>query len=152
MAKLKVKKGDTVVMIKGKDAGKQGKVLEAFPAENKVVVDGVAIATKARKPRSAQDKGGLTKVNQKVEVSNVMVVCPGCKKPSRIGFKEENGVKSRFCKKCGKVIETKVVKGPMKMDGTIKAVKEEKKAAVKPAVKEEKKAAAKPAAKKAGAK
>ena len=78
MAKLNIKKGDTVVVIAGKDNGKVAEVLDCFPAENKVTVKGVNIVVKHNKPRSAQDKGGIVKFEGKIPASNVMVVCPEC--------------------------------------------------------------------------
>ncbi len=108
MPKLKIKTGDTVVVVSGKDKGKQGKILAAFPNENKVIVDGVNVAVKHQKPKNAQDKGGLVNVNLKIDVSNVKLICPVCKKASRIGYKIVNGEKVRYCKKCGKVLDSKV--------------------------------------------
>lgn len=140
MAKLKVKTGDNVVVTTGKDAGKQGKILSAYPKEGKVIVEGVNVATKSRKPRSAQDKGGLTKVNLKIDSSNVMFVCPSCKKATRIGYKIENGEKVRFCKKCGKIVSDKVAVKPVKEAKTEEAPKKEsvaKKVAPKTAEKKE---------------
>ena len=108
MPKLKIKTGDNVQVIAGKDKGKQGKVLAAFPQENKVIVDGVNVAIKHQKPKSAQDKGGKVNVNLKIQVSNVMLVCPVCKKPSRVTYKMVNGEKVRICKKCKKPLDSKV--------------------------------------------
>ena len=133
--KLKVRKGDTVVVIHGKDSGRQGRILEAFPRENKVVVDGVAVVTKSKKPKNAQDKGGFVKLNQKIDASNVMIVCPGCKKGSRIGYRQEKNKKVRFCKKCDRIIETKHAKAPAKMENPTVAVKPGK--AKEPIVKSE---------------
>ena len=124
MPKLKVKTGDTVVVISGKDKGKQGKVLATFPSENKLIVDGVNVAVKHQKPKSAQDKGGKINVNLKIDVSDVMVVCASCKKPSRIGYKVVNGEKVRFCKKCGKVVDSKVKEEPKKAAKTTAAAAE----------------------------
>lgn len=98
---LNVKKGDTVVVIAGKDKGKTGKVLVAMPADNSVVVAGVNIIAKHKKPRSAQDKGGIIKKENKIDASNVQVICPICGKATRIAHKEVDGKMARICKKCG---------------------------------------------------
>ena len=98
---LNVKKGDTVVVIAGKDKGKTGKVLVAMPADNSVVVAGVNIIAKHKKPRSAQDKGGIIKKENKIDASNVQVICPVCGKATRIAHKEVDGKMARICKKCG---------------------------------------------------
>lgn len=102
MAKLKIKKGDNVMVIAGKEKGKKGKIVAVDTKESRVIVEGVNIVTRAKKPRSAQDKGGLMKKESPIDVSNVMLVCPSCGKPSKIGVKVVNGEKVRFCKKCGK--------------------------------------------------
>ena len=102
MAKLKIKKGDNVMVIAGKEKGKKGKIAAVDVKGNKVIVEGVNVVTRARKPRSAQDKGGLMKKEAAIDASNVMLVCPSCGNPSKIGIKEVDGKKVRFCKKCGK--------------------------------------------------
>ncbi len=130
MPKLKIKTGDNVKVIAGKDKGKQGKVLAAFPQENKLIVDGVNVAVKHQKPRNAQDKGGKVNINLKIDVSDVQLVCPSCKKPSRVGFKVVNGEKVRFCKKCKKVVDAKVsaeVKSQVKAEAKTETTKTEKK-------------------------
>ena len=114
---LNVKKGDTVVVIAGKDKGKTGKVLVAMPADNSVVVAGVNIIAKHKKPRSAQDKGGIIKKENKIDASNVQVICPICGKATRIAHKEVDGKMARICKKCGAnldVVAKKVAKDASK--------------------------------------
>ena len=105
MAKMSVKKGDLVEVIAGKDKGKQGHVLRAFPSEGKVVVEGVAVVKKAQRPTAANQQGGFVEKEAKIQVSNVMLVCPTCNKPTRVGHKqgEFDGKKTavRVCKKCG---------------------------------------------------
>ena len=98
---LNVKKGDTVLVIAGKDKGKSGKVLVAQPADNSVVVAGVNIIAKHKKPRSAQDKGGIIKKEGKINASNVQIICPTCGKATRINNETVDGKKIRQCKKCG---------------------------------------------------
>ena len=84
MAKLNIKKGDTVLVLAGKESGKTSTVLECFPEENKVTVKGINIIVKHNKPRSAQDKGGIVKKEGKFDASNVMVVCPVCNKATKL--------------------------------------------------------------------
>ena len=102
MAKYNVKKGDNVIVIAGKEKGKKGKIATVNARDGKVVVEGVNIVTRAKKPRSAQDKGGLIKKEAPIDISNVMLICPICGKPSRVGIREVDGKKVRFCKKCKK--------------------------------------------------
>lgn len=97
---LNVKKGDTVLVLAGKDKGKSGKVLVAQPADNSVVVAGVNIIAKHKKPRGAQDKGGIIKKEGKIDASNVQVICPTCGKATRINNVMVDGKKIRQCKKC----------------------------------------------------
>ena len=106
---LNVKKGDTVVVITGKDAGKKGKVLASYPKKNRVVVEGVNIITKHRKPRSAQDKGGIVKHEGTIDVSNVMIICPSCGKATRVKHTVVDGKNVRVCK-CGAVLDKAYVK------------------------------------------
>jgi large subunit ribosomal protein L24 len=101
MAGLKIKKGDRVVVLSGKDRGKEGTVLVALPAEGKVIVEGVATAKRHRKARSATDTGGIIDKNMPIPVSNVAVVSPKDGKPTRVGFKLEDGKKVRICKRTG---------------------------------------------------
>jgi large subunit ribosomal protein L24 len=122
MTTMKLRKGDTVQMLAGKDRGKQGRILEARPRDGKVVVENLNVVTKHQKPRPIRDAGrmGGTQVAPggrierpaAVSSSNVMLVCPTCKLPTRIGyrFKEGKGgeqVKVRVCKRegCGQEID-----------------------------------------------
>ena len=103
---MKVRKNDTVSVIAGKDKGKTGKVLRSIPDTNKVVVDGVNVQKKHRKARSAQESSGIVNQAGPIDASNVMLVCPKCKKGVRVGYSVlENGTKVRVCKKCGASIE-----------------------------------------------
>ena len=102
MPKMNVKKGDKVQVLSGKDKGAQGEVLKAFPAEGKVIVEGVAMVKKHQKPNAANQQGGIIEREAKIDVSNVMLVCPVCGKPTRVGHgKNAEGKKVRICKKCG---------------------------------------------------
>ena len=105
MPKMNVKKGDKVQVLSGKDKGAQGEVLRAFPREGKVIVEGVAIVKKAQRPTQENQNGGFKEMEAKIDVSNVMLVCPGCKAATRVAHRfDEAGKKHRVCKKCGKDI------------------------------------------------
>ena len=101
MNSMNVKKGDTVVVLSGKDKGKQGKVLGTVPSEDKVVVEGVNMVTCHVKPRKQGETGGIVQREAALYASKVQVVCPKCKKGTRVAHKLENGKKSRVCKHCG---------------------------------------------------
>lgn len=151
MAKLNIKKGDTVLVLTGKDSNKTAEVLECFPAENKVTVKGINVLVKHNKPRSAQDKGGIVKVEGKIPASNVMVVCPTCNKATRVAIKvDEKGNKVRACKKCGATLDAAKKATAKKATTKTAEVKAEKAPATKkPAAKKATKATAKPVEKKA---
>ena len=101
MNSMNVKKGDTVVVLSGKDKGKQGKVLGTVPSEDKVVVEGVNMVTCHVKPRRQGESGGIVSREAAMYASKVQVVCPKCKKGTRVAHKIENGKKTRVCKHCG---------------------------------------------------
>ena len=103
MATFKIKKGDTVKVIAGKDNGKEGKVLSVDPKNNKVVVEGVNVIKKHTKPSAANQNGGIITREAAIDVSNVMYVHKG--KATRVGFKIENDKKVRFAKTTGEVID-----------------------------------------------
>jgi large subunit ribosomal protein L24 len=113
MNSLNVKKGDTVVVISGKDKGKKGKIMVAQPDDERVIVQGAAMVTRHIKPRKQGQPGGRIEKEGPIHASNVMLVCPKCDKPTRIAHKlkevEISGEKKqksvRVCKKCGKVID-----------------------------------------------
>ena len=118
---LNIKKGDNVLVIAGKDKGKSGKVLVAMPADNSVVVAGVNIVAKHKKPRSANDKGGIIKKENKIDASNVQVICPICNKATRINNITVDGKKIRQCKKCSANLDATVKKAATKTTSTKKA-------------------------------
>ena len=104
MNKVHVKKGDTVIILSGKDKNKKGKVLEVSPAERKVIIEGCNMVTKHVKPRRMGEPGGIVKAEGAMYASKVQLVCPRCGKPTRIGHKIlADGSKVRMCKneKCG---------------------------------------------------
>lgn len=103
MATIKIKKGDTVKVIAGKDNGKEGKVIEVDRKKGRVLVEGVGIITKHTKPSAANQNGGIIHKEAPIDISNVMYVHKG--KPTRIGFKIEKGKKLRFAKTTGDVID-----------------------------------------------
>ena len=104
--KLHVKKGDTVEIISGKDKSKRGKVLTALPKEGKIIVEGVNILTKHRKPRSVGEEGGIIKVEGPIYASKAMLVCNKCNKATRVGRRIlEDGTKVRVCKVSNEIID-----------------------------------------------
>lgn len=98
---MKIKTGDNVIVLSGKDKGKTGKVLRADVKGAKVVVEGVNVATKHQAPRKQGEEGGIVKIETPIYASKVQVVCPKCGKATRVGVKIENGKNVRVCKKCG---------------------------------------------------
>jgi large subunit ribosomal protein L24 len=116
---MKVRKGDVVRVLRGKDAGKQGRVVEALPKQNRVVVENINVVKRHRRPRPISNTtgmggpsiipGGIVELPMALPVSNVMVVCPTCGKASRVGTIEktvkDNTVRVRVCKKCGEEID-----------------------------------------------
>ena len=98
---MNIKKGDTVVVLSGKDKGKQGKVLGTVPSEAKVVVEGINMVTCHTKPRRQGEEGGIVKREAALYASKVQVVCPKCSKATRVAHKIEGDKKSRVCKHCG---------------------------------------------------
>ena len=101
MNNLKIKKNDKVVVLSGKDKGKSGKVLGTVPSERKVVVEGINVVTCHVKPRKQGEEGGIIQRETPIYASKVMLVCPKCGKPTRVGHAMVDGKKMRACKKCG---------------------------------------------------
>lgn len=102
---MNIKKGDTVVVLSGKDKGKQGKVLKSEPKAGKVIVEGVSVAMKHRKPRKQNEEGRIIKMETPIYTCKVMRVCPKCSKPTKAAFRFlDDGSKVRVCKKCGEII------------------------------------------------
>lgn len=112
---MKIKKGDKVLVLTGKNGYKktqenekvvsQGEVLQCFPKENRVLVQGINMVTRHTKPRKAGQPGGRIQKEAPIDASNVMVICAKCNKATRVGYKVESvdgkAVKTRICKKCG---------------------------------------------------
>lgn len=102
---MKIKQGDTVKIITGKDKGKEGKVTHSFPKLNRIVVEGVNIHKRHRKPKKSGQKGQIVQMPMPIDVSNAKIMCSGCAKPVRIAQKVIGSRKFRACKKCGAELE-----------------------------------------------
>lgn len=103
--KLHVRKGDNVIVLSGKDKGKKGKVLSVMPKSGKVIVEGVAVATKHKKPRSQADVGGILHQETPIYACKVMHICDKSGQPTRIARKVlEDGSIARVCKKCNEIL------------------------------------------------
>ena len=102
---MHVKKGDTVVVITGKDKGKKGKVLQVFPKKSRVIVEGVSMITKHQKPNQQMQQGGRIEQEAAIHASNVMLWDKKANQGVRVGYKLENGKKVRISKKTGEVID-----------------------------------------------
>jgi large subunit ribosomal protein L24 len=102
MAGLKIKKGDRVRVLTGKDRGKEGTVLRAFPTEGKLIVEGVNTAKKHQKPTRVNQSGGILERDMPIPVANVAVLSPGDGRPTRVGYKvQADGTKVRVCRRTG---------------------------------------------------
>lgn len=102
---MKIKKNDMVLIIKGKDRNKTGKVLRVFPNLNKVIVEGINIITKHVKPKSQGQKGEKIHIAAPISLSNTKLICPQCSKATRVGFSLSGEKKTRICKKCERAID-----------------------------------------------
>jgi large subunit ribosomal protein L24 len=105
MANLHVKKGDKVQVISGKDKGKQGVILEAYPSRERVLVEGVNIVKKHSKPSQLNPQGGIIDMEAPIHVSNVMPLDPKTNEPTRVGYKIVDGKKVRIAKKTGNPLD-----------------------------------------------
>jgi len=104
--KVHVKRGDTVLVIAGKDRGKKGKVLRVFPAKSTVLVEGVNIVKKHMRPTPELQQGGIIDREAPLHASNVQLICSRCGKPARTGNKMlADGRAVRYCKKCGETLD-----------------------------------------------
>ncbi len=98
----KIKKGDTVLVVKGKDKGKKGKVIKVIPKEARIIVEGVNLVKKHLKPKRVGEKGKIVEIPAPLSWVNVRLICPSCSKPTKVGFRFEGEKKVRYCKKCNK--------------------------------------------------
>ena len=103
VVKYKLKKDDLVQVITGKEKGESGKILKIDREKGKVLVAGLNMVKKARKPRRQGEKGGIVEIEAPIDISNVMIVCKKCG-PTRIGIEGTGDKKVRKCKKCGEVL------------------------------------------------
>ena len=104
MAAAKIRKGDTVVVLSGKDKGKTGEVIRSMPKDSKVVVSGVNVAARHRKPSQVNPQGGIDRKEAPLHVSKVAIADPKTGKPSRVRFEERDGKKVRVAAKSGELI------------------------------------------------
>lgn len=103
---LKIRRGDTVMVIAGKDRGKKGKVQKVLPRERRVIIEDINMVRKHRKPTRQVMQGGIIEQPAPLDISNVMLVCRRCGEPTRIGSRRlEDGSRTRVCRKCGEVID-----------------------------------------------
>ena len=101
---MKVKKGDQVLIIAGKDKGKQGKIIASFPQREKITVEGINLRKKHMRPRKSGEKGQIVNLPGPISVSNVKILCSKCGKAARVGYKLLENKKYRICKKCSQEI------------------------------------------------
>jgi len=102
---MKLKKGDKIKVIKGKDKGRTGKIEKTLPKLGKVLIPGINVYKKHAKARSEKQPGGIIEIIKPLPVANVVLVCPKCNKPTRVGYQiDKSGGKSRICRKCQAVV------------------------------------------------
>lgn len=101
---MKLKKGDSIIVLKGKDKGRKGKVDKIFPKTGKVFIPGINVYKKHARKQSERKPGGIIEIVKPLPVANVALVCPKCKKPTRIGYQVSKGSKTRICRKCQALI------------------------------------------------
>jgi len=101
---MKIKKGDNVIIISGKDRGKKGKVSKALPNKGKIIVEGINIVKKHRRSRRENEKGQIIEIPSPINISNVKLICPKCARAVRVGYRLTKSGKFRICKKCGQEI------------------------------------------------
>ena len=105
MPKMKIKKGDQVEVLSGKDKGKRGEAVRAIPTAGKVIVRGVAMVKKAQKPTQMGEQGGIVEREAAIDVSNVALIDPKTDMPTRVGYRfDENGTKVRYAKRSGEEV------------------------------------------------
>lgn len=97
---MNFKKGDTVLIMTGRDRGKKAKILKSYPKEEKVLVEGINMVKKHQKPKKQGEKGQIVTMPRPIDSSNIKIVCSKCGKPTRIGFIFNQKGKTRICKKC----------------------------------------------------
>ena len=101
---MKVKKGDSVLIIAGKDKGRTGKIIKSIPKELKILVEGINLKKKHVRPKRQGEKGQVVEIPAVLDISNVKIICPKCGKATRVGYSIEGENKNRICKKCKQTI------------------------------------------------
>lgn len=101
---MKIQKGDNVLIIKGKDRGRKGKVIKALIGEERIIIEGINLRKKHVRPKKSGEKGQIIEIPAPISVSNVKIICSKCGKATRIGFKITEKEKYRICKKCGQAV------------------------------------------------
>lgn len=101
---MKIKKNDIILVISGKDRGRKGKVIEAFPKQGKLFIEGINLRKKHVKPKKSGEKGQIVETPAPLDASDVKLICPKCGKAVRTGYKLEGKKKYRVCKKCGQEV------------------------------------------------
>ena len=101
---MKFKKNDEIIVTLGKDKGKHGKIEAVYPSEQEILVGGINMFKKHKKPQGQGNPGGIIDITRPLSVAKVAVVCPHCSKPTRIGFEKKGSEKIRVCRKCGGII------------------------------------------------
>lgn len=104
MARTKIKKGDEVVMISGRDKGKKGKILKIISKSNRVVVDGLNLIKKHKKPTRQGEKGEVVQLPRMVDISNIALYCSHCGRSVKVGYRQSGDKKIRICRKCHEAI------------------------------------------------
>src|ERR1700681_722625 len=105
MLKVKIKKNDMVMVVKGRDRGKTGKVMRVIPDEGRVLIERLNIVKRHSKPRGAASPGGIVEKEAPLRIENVMIFCDRCNAPVRVGVKTaDDGTRNRVCRKCGEAI------------------------------------------------
>ncbi len=123
---MKIKKGDTVRILYGKESGKQGTVVAVSPKKNAVIVEGLNLYKRHLKGDGRTRTSEILTIEKPFVLSKVILVCPSCNKPTRVGIKKEEGKVIRFCKKCGKPIAEKEKAQAVKKEETGKLANEKK--------------------------
>jgi len=103
---MHIKKGDTVVVLSGKEKGKKGKVLRVLPGKNRAIVEALNFVTRHERPSQQNPQGGMLQIEAPLHSSNLMVICAKCGKPTRVGRRIlDDGSKARVCKKCSEIMD-----------------------------------------------
>lgn len=103
---MKIRRGDLVLVRAGKDRGKRGRIKRILPKKEQVIVEGVNLVKKHRRPRGPMGRGGIIELEAPLHISKVMLICPRCKEPTRVGYELlPEGDKARICKACGQAVD-----------------------------------------------